>query len=47
MDPMEAMKIFEQATGTKPMAMAGTSTDNDLTTTMMLIDSDKDIFMIK
>jgi len=39
MDPMEAMKIFEQATGTKPTTMAGASMDD----TTMLLDANKDV----
>ncbi len=40
---MEAMKVFEQTTSTKPMTMAGASTDDDLPTTTILLDADKDV----
>ncbi len=42
-DPTEAMKVFEQTTGTKPTTMAGASMDNDLPTTTILLDADKDV----
>jgi len=37
------MKVFEQTTGTKPTITAGASTDDDLPTTMILLNNDKDV----
>jgi len=42
-DPTEAMKVFEQTTGTKPTTMAGASMDNDLSTTTILLNADEDV----
>ena len=37
------MKVFEQTTGTKPTIMTGASMDDDLPTTMMLLNTDEDV----
>jgi len=43
MDPMEVMKVFKNTPSTKPTTMASASTDNDLPTTTMLLDDNKDV----
>ncbi len=42
-NPMEAMKVFEQTTGTKPTTTAGASMDDDLPTMTILLDNDEDV----
>jgi len=44
---MEAMKVFENATSTKPTTMAGASVDNDLPTTTLFLDDDEDVLRDK
>jgi len=40
---MEVMKVFENSTSTKPTTMAGASLDDDLPTTTLTLDDDKDV----